>query len=185
MRNQDPSDGVLSFLSENVKRLRVAAGLSQAALAERSGLSRRTITALEAGDINISLTRVDVIAEALGATFVTLVSNPEDAIQRLDVQAWRGRIDGSEAKLLAAAPGARETQLWQFTLAPGDRYQAEPDPAGWSEMLFVIEGVLEVEFNDGPKTVKAGDFLVYPSSQDYAYSNGGTDTVRFVRNVVS
>lgn len=48
-----------------------------------------------------------MIAEALGATFVALVSDPEDAIQRLEVEAWRDRVDGSEARLLAATPGAR------------------------------------------------------------------------------
>lgn len=185
MRNQAASSGVLTFLSENVKRHRTAAGLSQTALAERAGLSRRTITALEAGDINISMTRVDAIAEALGTTFVNLVSDPARTDERLEVRAWRGRSSESEAKLLAAAPASSETQLWVFTLGPGDSYQAEPDPVGWSEMIYVVEGLLEVQFANGVKTAGAGDFLAYPSSQPYAYRNAGEVTVRFIRNVIA
>lgn len=31
-------------------------------------------------------------------------------------------------------------------------------------MLFVLEGTLQVEFEDGPKIVQSGDFLVYSHS---------------------
>lgn len=47
--------GVLSHVAANLKRLRSASGLSQDALAKASGLSRRHLLNLEAGDTNVML----------------------------------------------------------------------------------------------------------------------------------
>ena len=61
---------VLQHVSLNVRSLRNANGLSQSALAERSGVSRRMLVAIEAGEKNVSLTTLDLIAEALGSPSV-------------------------------------------------------------------------------------------------------------------
>ncbi len=63
---------VLQHVSLNVRSLRHASGLSQTALAERSGVSRRMLVAIEAGEKNVSLTTLDLIAEALGVAFSDL-----------------------------------------------------------------------------------------------------------------
>ena len=57
---------VLTHVGANLKRLRKAAGLSQTALADASGISRRMIAGLEAGTANISLSSLDKLAHALG-----------------------------------------------------------------------------------------------------------------------
>ena len=84
---------VLAFVGQNLRAARQNAGLSQAALAEASGLSRRMIVALEQGDTNISLSRLDRLAEALGVGFADLVRDPAAQTLRLDAVAWRGRHD--------------------------------------------------------------------------------------------
>jgi transcriptional regulator with XRE-family HTH domain len=56
---------VLQHVSLNVRRLRNAADLSQTALAEKSGVSRRMLVAIEAGETNVSLATLDRVAEAL------------------------------------------------------------------------------------------------------------------------
>src|SRR3546814_7910438 len=56
---------VLQHVSQNVRRLRHAAQLSQTTLAELSGVSRRMLVAIEAGEKNVSLTTLDRVAEAL------------------------------------------------------------------------------------------------------------------------
>jgi transcriptional regulator with XRE-family HTH domain len=183
VHSQAQGERVLGHLAENLRRLRTAAGLSQAALAERSGLGRRTITALEAGDINISLARLDRIADALGTTFVALVRDP--AASTPEVPAWRGASPASAATLLGAAPATREVQFWRWSLAPSERYQAEPDPEGWREMIYVVEGTLHVDLEDRVLVVEAGNLAIYGSAQSYAYFNPGENIVRFVRNVVA
>ena len=172
-------------VSENVRRFRTAAGLSQVALADRAGVSRRTVVKLEAGEANISLTGLDHLADALGVAFVDLVAAP--AAQRAAIRevAWRGELEGSIAVLLASVPATKETQLWAWALEPGERYDAEPDPVGWSEMLLVSEGSIRVEQESGAAELHAGDHLAFPTSQQYSYVNIGDTRASFVRVVVS
>jgi transcriptional regulator with XRE-family HTH domain len=182
---QMPHRDVLAHVGENLRRLRQAAGLNQTTLAEAAGISRRTIINLEAGEANISLSGLDRLAEALGVTFVDLVSAPSASTRRLDAVAWRGTAPESEAVLLGSAPARTEAQLWSWTLAAGERYDAEPDPAGWHEMVVLTEGTLRIDRDEGPITLAPGDYAIYSSAQTYAYVNVHDGLTRFTRVVVS
>lgn len=180
-----PASDVLAHVGANLRRHRGAAGLSQAALAERSGVSRRTIIKLEAGEANISLSGLDRLAEALGVTFVDLVAAPAASHLDLHEVAWRGSSADSVGVLRASVPARQEAQLWVWTLGAGDRYDAQPDPDGWHEMVLVTEGSVRIEQEGCHTDLEAGQHSVYSSAQQYAYVNTGTTTARFARIVVS
>jgi transcriptional regulator with XRE-family HTH domain len=182
---QTGSPDVLIHVGANLRRLRQATGLSQTALAEAAGISRRTIINLEAGEANISLSGLDRLAEALGATFVDLVSAPTAPTRRIEAVAWRGASPDSTGVLLGSAPARSEAQLWSWALAAGDRYDAEPDPPGWHEMVVVTEGALLIERDEGPTTLRPGDYAIYSSAQTYAYVNVHDGATRFLRTVIS
>ena len=57
---------VTQVFSENIKRIRLANGLSQEALADLAGLHRTYIGAVERGERNITLLNANKVAEALG-----------------------------------------------------------------------------------------------------------------------
>lgn len=176
---------VLTHLSANLKRLRQAQGASQGALAERAGLSRRMISSIEGGAANVSLSTVDKLAAALGAKFTDLV-RPPDSPSALHIEStgWRGRAPESEAVLLGAAPGSRETELWLWSLAPGERYASEAGSESWHEMLYVIEGTLTVALSDQDARLGAGNFLIFNSGPAYQYVNAGDELVRYLRGIV-
>ena len=177
---------VLAHVSGNLRRLRQAAGLSQVALAEASGISRRMIVALEGGDANISLSSLDKLAAAMGVGFVDLVRDPARAPSaEINEVTWRGESPQSAAVLLGSAPATTEAQMWLWSLGAGERYEAEPDPAGWHEMIFVTEGTLRLELSGIARDHPAGSLTVYGTDRAYAYANPGDTTVRFVRNVIS
>lgn len=176
---------VLTHVASNVRRLRQAAGLSQSALADAAGLSRRMLVHIEGGETNISLASLDHVAAALGASFVDIVSDPARQSQRIEALAWRGSDPESHATLLGSVPARSDAQLWLWSLAAGERYQAQPDPPGWHEMVYVIEGQLEIALAEGVRHIDAGDFAIYSSAQPYAYRALGDTAVRFVRNVVA
>lgn len=181
----DETPAVLAHVGENVRRLRAETGLSQAALADRSGISRRTVIKLEAGEANISLTGLDQLAGALGATFVDLVAAPSAPRASIDAVVWRGSAPESIATLLASVPASADAQLWMWALGPGDRYEANPDPEGWSEMILVVEGSVVVVTEAGPTELWTGDHLAFPTAQRYSYRNPGSTPARFIRVVVS
>ena len=185
MRSQVEAGGVLEHLAKNLRRLRQAAGLSQEELARLSGLSRRMVNGVEAGGTNISLANLDHVAAALGVAFVDLVQPPQQAQASLRVLMWQSATQASQAVLLGAAPASRQVELWSWTLAPGERYDAQADPAGFSEMLYVLEGELQLVLADGTRALATGDFLVFSSAQAYSYVNAGASILRFTRNVAS
>ncbi len=55
-------------MGKAVRKLRIAKGLSQAALAERAGLSREYVNKLEAGRYDPPLSTINALAGALGVT---------------------------------------------------------------------------------------------------------------------
>lgn len=182
----DERPNVLEHVSENVRRLRRAAGLSQEALANAAGVSRRMLVGIEGGDVNVSLATLDRIAAALGVLFPDLVQQPDRPDRsRINAVAWVGTKPGSRATLLASSATRHEVELWSWSLEPGERYTAEPDAEGWREMIYVIEGNLSVLRGEEKQQVGAGDFLVFGSDQRYIYANEGEVLVRFIRNVLT
>lgn len=176
---------VLVHVADNVRRLRRAAGLSQAALAERAAVSRRMLVAIEKGDDNVSLNTLDRIAEALGVFFYVLVQPPDNADSaRIDEIAWVGQSPDSQARLLASKAARNEVELWAWSLAPGERYDSPPDNAGWLEMLVVTHGRLTLLIGERRHVIEAGDFHAFASDCDHSYLNEGDAPLRFIRNTV-
>jgi transcriptional regulator with XRE-family HTH domain len=60
------SEDVRRMVGRNVRRLRIAAGLSQAGLAERMGVDRAYVSGLELGQRNPTVLTLWHIAKALG-----------------------------------------------------------------------------------------------------------------------
>lgn len=172
-----------------VRALRLEGRLTLDQLAEQSGVSRRMITMLESGETNVSIGTLDKLARALGTGLPQLVSNrpvlpfdpsPSGAVQPL----WQdGR--GSSARLLVSHRRASATELWQWRLAAGARYDADPDPPGSEEMILVGAGRLVVEVGDERYRLEADGYLRLPTDRPYAYVNPGRRPTRFIRVVVT
>ena len=63
------------IVAQNVRSLRVARGISQEKLAERSGLHRTYVGSVERGERNISIENIDRLAAALNVAAVDLLTN--------------------------------------------------------------------------------------------------------------
>lgn len=68
---------LLVFIAANMRRLREKSGLTQEALAERADLALRTVAEIETGRVNIRVTVLAAIAEALNVTPGTLLKPAE------------------------------------------------------------------------------------------------------------
>lgn len=111
----DRRSDLLAGLGSAVRSLRGERGLTLRALAEGAGVSERFLVQLEAGAGNISVARLEDVAEALGTTgaeLLTQASRPDDA-QRSTIAlvGLRGAGKSSIGAALAAALGARFVEL--------------------------------------------------------------------------
>jgi transcriptional regulator with XRE-family HTH domain len=70
------SEDVRRLVGDNVRRLRTAAGLSQAELAERMGVDRAYVSGLEQGARNPTIITLWHTAKALGAKLHELTREP-------------------------------------------------------------------------------------------------------------
>lgn len=99
-------DSLLGDVGRRVRELRVHAGLTQAALAERTGLSLRFLGQIEAGAGNASLERLAAVARALGVSVGALVggtSADDDPAVALAREVLRGRSGDQARELLRLA----------------------------------------------------------------------------------
>jgi transcriptional regulator with XRE-family HTH domain len=182
---------LLKTISGNVSRHRRARKWSQQELAERSKVSLRMIGLIESGQSNVSLAKLGNIAAAFDLTFSELVQDreavgaPAPPRPARGQQLWQGLRPGTKVDLLQSFPASRTVELWRWTVAPGDRYQGEPDLPGYREVVYVIQGELVLELQDGTQVLKPGDSFAFPSDRPYAFTNPGKVNLRFIVNVVA
>jgi transcriptional regulator with XRE-family HTH domain len=181
----DSADRLFQRIAARLREARQARGFTQRALAESAAVSLRMVAALEGGESNVSLSTLDRLAHALGLTFAELVGGVTDASPaREPVRVWEGRAPESHGSLLRSARVDGAVELWEWSLAPGERYDAEPDRAGVREWVYVTRGRLTLELGGRRDEVGEGESAAYPSDQEYSYLNEGSETLRFVKNVV-
>jgi len=153
-------------------------------VAERADVSRRMLAAIEGEESNVSLATIDRIASALGLTFSELLRDSPAEPPETPVVAWHGRAKASRGVLLQSAPAARSIELWEWSLAPGDRYEAEADRTGMREQIYVIAGTLSLYVDRKVRRLGAGESLMFESDRPYEYRNEGKRAAKFLKTVV-
>jgi transcriptional regulator with XRE-family HTH domain len=105
--SQLTDEGVLRELGERLERVRLEQNLTQAALAEQAGVSKRTLERLESGEVATQLSGFLRVCRTLGLLdrFDTLVPEPlPSPIAQLKLQG-KTRRRASGKKGAAGAPG--------------------------------------------------------------------------------
>ncbi|MGW2375828.1 MULTISPECIES: helix-turn-helix domain-containing protein [Kitasatospora] len=177
----DP-DLVSRALARNVKRLRTERGHTLDALAARSGVSRGMIVQIEQGRTNPSVATVVRIGDALGVSIATLLDYEEGPDVRIvpgdqAVPLWTGP-EGGTGTLLHGIEAPGPLELWDWRMAPGEEYSAEPHPAGTVEILRVDEGELTLVHGERLHAVPAGSTVSFDASHAHVYRNAGERELR-------
>jgi len=181
-----PSQKLLRTIAANLAGARHARKWSQQELADSSGVSLRMIGLIETGESNVSLATLGSLAAALNLTFSELVSGrASQDLPNKGVRLWQGIRSGTKVDLLQSSPATQVMELWKWTIAPGDRYQGEPDLPGYAEIVYVIRGELTLQWAQGTQALRAGDSFKFPSDHPYAFINSGKGSLSFTLNVVA
>lgn len=97
----------MSFEGERLKALRGDQGLTQQALADRSGIDREKIAKIEIGTRRMSATDAAYLAQGLGVRADDLVARPRQVVH------WRAIEPGSApASVAAASPSIARVGAW-------------------------------------------------------------------------
>jgi transcriptional regulator with XRE-family HTH domain len=152
-------------------------------LAQYSGVSRRMLINVEQGTANPSVTTLLRLSDALGIGLQALVAvsqtKPVKVIRAGDAPAlWTGE-GGGRGVLLAGTTPPDVLELWDWTLAPGDRHDSEAHVRGTKEILQVREGTVSVTVGDHTEVLEVDDAISFASDVPHSYANDGTRPARF------
>ena len=180
---------VEAALARNLRDWRVRRGWSQAELAARAGLSKGMLVQIEQAQTNPSIATLCKLANALGVALPRLVEVDDDpAVRRVTADdvawLWRGRARSSAAGLVAGIDAPMPVELWTWTVAPGDGYDALAHPAGTREFVYVLEGETAVTVDGVQVVAGAGQCVVFRADRPHRYAASGRRATRFVMVVV-
>src|SRR5262249_26940152 len=142
------------------------------------------LEAVAQGRTTPSLATLCRIANALGVAVARFVEVGGEAAIRLVAAAeapvlWRGAGD-SLARLLVGSDAPDCVELWEWRIAVGDAYAAQPHPAGTRELLHVLEGELALEVGQTRQLVREGEAVIYRADRPHRYANDGRGPLRLI-----
>jgi len=139
--------GPAQTVGTNLRRLRLARGLSLVELGRLSGLAKGTLTQLEAGRANPTIETLHALAGALGAQLENLVAEPPAAAIEV-VRADEGpEVPGGplSGRLLQRVHlGTMIVECFSLRLQAGMVQTAGSHATGVVEQLFVLHGTVEI-----------------------------------------
>ena len=182
------ADSIARAIGGRVRQGRTARGWTLDHLAERSGVSRRMLVSIEQGSANPSIATLLLISDALGIGLPALVNLDRSPGLRVNRAGrapvlWRGKL-GGRAVLVAGTEPPDVTELWDWTLGPGESHASEPHAAGTRELLLVLDGQLELRVGQHAEVLAKGDSASFPGDLPHGYVNPGSAQVaRFALTV--
>lgn len=160
-------------LSDNVKQLRAARGLTQAQMAKLSGLPRATWAHLESGGANPTLAVLHAVALALGVPIEELIAEPRADVKHYAQGTLPSRLRGSVTVRSLLPDNVPGTMMERLELPPGARLVGVPHTPGTREYLTCEKGEIELTASGESFRLSPGDVVVFRGDQRHSYGNPG------------
>lgn len=152
-------------------------------LADVAGVSRRMLVNVEQGVTNSSVGTLLRLSDALGIGLPALVEPPMPATLRVtrngEALALWSSAAGGRGLLVAGTGPPDVVELWDWTLAPGDRHASDAHSAGTKELIQVRDGTVTVDVAGESVVLEPGDAVAFPGTVAHSYANPGPAAARF------
>ena len=182
------ADSITRAIGGRVRQGRASRGWTLDQLAGRSGVSRRMLVSIEQGSANPSIATLLLISDALGIGLPALVEMdrpPGLRVTRAGTAPvlWRGTL-GGRAVLVAGTGPPDVTELWDWTLGPGESHASPAHAAGTRELLLVLDGQVEVTVGQHAEVLATGDSASFAGDLAHQYVNADpAQAARFALSV--
>jgi transcriptional regulator with XRE-family HTH domain len=170
-------------IAPRLREVRERSGLSQRALAKRSGISNATISLIESRKLNPSvavLKRIlDGIPMDLASFFATAVREPEPVVYRENelVEIARGKISYWQ---VGSDLSGRSIQILHEFYTPGADTGKVPLRHGAEEGGVVVRGHIELTVDGERQLLGPGDAYYFDSSRPHRFRNVSRDECEIV-----
>ncbi|MDS0139385.1 MULTISPECIES: XRE family transcriptional regulator [unclassified Amycolatopsis] len=178
------TDPLTTRLAATVHAARTSHGLSAAALADRSGVSRAMIGKIERGDVQPTAALLAKLSAALGLTLSELIARAEGDERRLaraaEQPVWVDPDTGYRRRSVSPAAG-RPLELVEVQLPAGAEVPLTSGTYAFlHQQIWVLDGRLR--FHEGAQVheLDAGDCLQLGPAADCVFVNPGEVPCRYL-----
>ncbi|MEU0579908.1 XRE family transcriptional regulator [Streptomyces griseoincarnatus] len=176
-------------LGARLAELRAEHGWSLGELAERSGVSRSTLSRAERAETSPTASLLNRLCAVYGRTMSQLLSEieaePAPVVRAADQPVWRDKASGFVRRSVSPPHAGLRGELVEGRLTAGaDIPYDRPPVPGLEQHLWVIEGALAVTVGDSEHLVGEGDCLRLRVWGPTRFRCPGPDDVRYVLAVV-
>jgi XRE family transcriptional regulator, regulator of sulfur utilization len=162
-------------LGNTIQRERLTRDLSLEDLAQRSGVSRSMLSAVERGTKVPTVLVLDRIATGLGTSIARLVGEERTArvvVLRKDEQDRVRERTGWERRILSPVLPGVEFELMRTSIPPGvDAGDFNPHAPGSREYVAIERGTLRLTLDGAPYVLRAGDAIYYDGNCVHGFAN--------------
>ncbi|AEH45105.1 helix-turn-helix domain protein [Thermodesulfatator indicus DSM 15286] len=154
---------VKEIVGKRLKSLRQGKGLSLSSLAKKAGISKATLSILEEGKGNPTISTLWALADALEVPFGKLI----DALDE-DQSSTVGE-KGISVRLIEHTEGPPPIDAYHMVFEPQSSREAEPHPLGVIEKITVLKGYMLVGPAEAPKKIRAGETYTFKADCPHVY----------------
>ncbi|OCW57520.1 helix-turn-helix domain-containing protein [Hoeflea olei] len=153
-------------LAERLKQIRIARGWSLEVLAEKSSVSRSTLSRIENAEVSPTAETLGSLSSAYQMSISQLlapIETPFAALVRHGEQSlWRDADNGFERRIVSPPSGGLSAEVVRCELEANRKISyAAPSMPGHEHHLVVLSGILAVTVDEETRVLEAGDCLRY------------------------
>lgn len=169
---RQPVSSTATAVGAKIRLRRQQRGMSAAEMARRAGLSKATLSQLEAGKGNPTIDTLDAIAITLSIPLADLLAREADTgpVYRPGTAAEPGEVS---RELLRRISSGNSLEIWRLRVPPETELAGVPHAAGTIEHLLVSTGHVTAGPVDAPQDLSPGDMLAFAGDAPHFYR---TDT---------
>jgi transcriptional regulator with XRE-family HTH domain len=177
-----------NLIARRVRELRDAQGWSLDALAERSKVSRSTISLIERGQSSPTAAVLDKLATALNVSLASLFEErpatlvePSPVSRVAEQSVWTDPASGYARRNLSPAANS-SIQLVEVAFPAGRRvtYETGARDAEIHQQVWIIEGTMEMTVGDKHWRLETGDCLTMRLDGPISYRNPTRAPARYL-----
>jgi transcriptional regulator with XRE-family HTH domain len=170
MMIEQTSTDVRALLASNVRRMRVARSLSLSELARLTGMSKATLSGIEAGRANPTAETLAGLAQALRVQIAELLEVLAGSEMRI-VRADRGRrpLDRTRVRVLEAMAFMGEAEVYELGLPAGEVHAVSAHARGSRTLVLVLQGKLIAGPLERISELACGDYASFPADVPHSY----------------
>ncbi|HEX4688395.1 MAG TPA: XRE family transcriptional regulator [Nocardioides sp.] len=164
----DPISSALDLVAPRLRKVRELRGVTLTDVAERTGISKSTLSRLENGQRRPSLELLLPLAQAYRVPLDDLVGAPEVGDPRIRLKPRK--VNGRTVLPLTRSPGG--VQAWKIVI-PARQSQPSPRTHDGYEWLYVLAGRMRLVIGDQDLVLGVGEAAEFDTQLPHWFGSTG------------